>query len=216
MTRCFFTILFAMTFQNSSAQTLAEYTDQLYFGMFSLHPDSAITGFLERYMPFVLEKHDTKAKWTMYPPGVTEEPKFETVVNSYVFCKHPYFQGPFLSGQLAFTMKVYANKDRGTQWVSTKLWFECDNEKDAHTSFRQLIDSFSRFNTLKRMSSQQGMEKVEFTDKHSGKTPSRIQIILMPDYTLESRTGYFSEDNEANIIYAPGYRIVVETRNDLR
>ena len=102
MARYLIIVVLAMTFHKSSAQTLEKYADQLYFGMLSFNPDTSITDFLKKYVPVVFRKFDSSVKWTMYPPGRTEEPRFVKVINSYVF-KHPYFNGLFKSGQLAIT-----------------------------------------------------------------------------------------------------------------
>jgi hypothetical protein len=215
--RHFLIIVFlAITFHDSSAQSLAKYADRLYFGMLSLNPDTSIKDFLKAYVPIVLQKPDTNGKWTMYSTELTTEPKHETVINSYVFDKHPYFDGPFQSGQLALTQKIYNDgKWQGNQLTDIRLWFECDNEKDARKSFKQLVDMFSSFHTLKRLSSQQGMEKAEFTDKKSDKFPSSIQVVLLTDYTLGQRFVDFTE-KEKKFITKAGYKILVETKNDLR
>ena len=184
MARYLIIVVLAMTFHKSSAQTLEKYADQLYFGMLSFNPDTSITDFLKKYVPVAFRKFDSSVKWTMYPPGRTQEPRFVKVINSYLFNKHPYFNGPFNSGQLAIAQKIYSDEKWGTQLSEIKLWFEFDNEEDAKSSFKQLVDTFTSFNTLKRLTSQQGIEKAEFTDKNSDEYYSNIQIILATDYTL--------------------------------
>ena len=82
ISRFLFILLLGMRFHDSSAQSLANYTDRLYFGMLSLNPDSSIKDFLKVYMPIVLQKSDTNEKWTMYSSELTTEPKHETVINS--------------------------------------------------------------------------------------------------------------------------------------
>lgn len=214
MNRYLIIVLLALTSHNSPGQTLEKYTDQLYFGVLSYNPDSSITNFLKSYVPNFFRKYDSSVKWTMYPPGITEEPRFVKVINSFVFSRHPYFNAPFKSGQLAITQKIYSDEKWGTQLADIRLWFEFDNEKDAKNSFKQLTDTFSSFNTLKRITSQQGMEKAEFTDKNSDEYYSNIQIILVTDYSLGKRFLVPTGD-ETNIITEAGYKILVETTNDL-
>src|SRR5688572_3810517 len=105
MTRCLVIILFAMTFHGSPAQSLETYADQLYFGMLSYKPDTSIREFIAKYAPIVYKKFDSGGKWTMYPPDLIE-PKFITVINSYIFNTHPHFKEKFKSGQLAITQKI--------------------------------------------------------------------------------------------------------------
>lgn len=92
-----------MTLHNCSPQTLDKYVDQLYLGMLSLNPDSSISDFLTRYVTVVFKKLNSTGGWTVYPPGVIEEPEFYKVTHSYNFNSHPYFNGYFQSGQLAIT-----------------------------------------------------------------------------------------------------------------
>ena len=203
-----------MTFHNSSAQNLEKYADQLYFGMLSFNPDTSITEFLTKYVPIVFKKLDSSVKWTVYPPNVIEKPKFVKVTNAYVFSKHPYFSGHFKAGQLAITQKIYSDNKWNDNITDIKLWFEFDNEEDAKTSFKQLVDTFSKLSTLKRLTSQQGIDKAEFTDKNSDKYYSNIQIILATDYTLGKRYVMPTENN-VKIITEAGYKILVEVGNDL-
>lgn len=203
-----------MTFHNSSAQTLDKYTDQLYFGMLSLTPDTAITDFLTRYVPVVFKKYDSAGGWTAYPPGIIEEPKFYKVIHSYVFGSHPHFNGHFKSGQLAITQKIYSDKKWNRNITDMKLWFEFDNEESAKKSFKQLVDTFSNFNALSRMTSQRGIDKAEFSDKNSDKYYSNIQIILATDFTLGKRY-VMPTDDEVKFVSEEGYRILVDIGNDL-
>ncbi len=203
-----------MTLHNSSAQTLDKYADQLYFGMLSLNPDSSITDFLTRYVPVVFKKYDSTGGWTAYPPGIIEEPKYYKVTHSYVFSSHPHFKGHFTSGQLAITEKIYADETWNGNLTDVKVWFEFDNEEDAKTSFKQLVDTFSGFNVLKRITSQKGMDKAEFTDKSCDKYYSHIEIILAADYALGKRY-VMPTDSEVKIISEAGYRILVNVDNDL-
>ena len=203
-----------MTLHNSAAQTLDKYADQLYLGMLSLAPDTSITDFLTKYVLVVFKKFDSTGGWTAYPPGVIEESKFYKVTHSYVFGSHPYFNGHFKSGQLAITQKIYSDEKWNGNITDIKLWFEFDNEEDAKKSFRQLVDTFSSFNVLKRITSQQGMDRAEFTDKNCDKYYSNIEIILATDYTLGKRY-VMATDSEVKIINEAGYRILVNVGNDL-
>ena len=142
-----------MTHSNNSAQTLENYVDQLYFGMLSFSPDHSIIEFLTKYVPVALKRFDTHGEWTAYPPGVIKLPQFTKVINAYVFEKHPYFDAPFKSGQLAITQQICSDERWGDQITDIKLWFEFDSEVDATEAFKQLLDFFTKFNTLKRFTS---------------------------------------------------------------
>jgi len=203
-----------MTLHNSSAQTLDKYADQLYYGMLSLTPDSSIKDFLTRYVPVVFKKHDSTGGWTAYPPGIIEEPQYYKATHSYVFSSHPHFKGNFKSGQLAITEKIYADETWNGNLTDIKLWFEFDNEEDAKKSFKQLVDTFSGFNVLKRITSEKGMNKAEFTDKNCDKYYSNIEIILATDFSLGKRY-VMPANNEVKIVNEAGYKILVNVGNDL-
>lgn len=198
----------------SSDQTLDKYADQLYFGMLSFQPDTSITDFITKYVPVVHKKFDSSGKWTVYPPDVIEEPNFITVTNSYVFFKHPYFNGYFKSGQLAITQKIYHEQKWNDNITDIKLSFEFDNEKDAKNSYKKLIDTFSNFNVLKRVTSNQGIDKAEFTDKNSEKYYSNVQFILAKDFSIGKKYAKPTEQG-IQIITEAGYKILFEVGNDL-
>ncbi len=207
-------VIFSMVNYMSSAQTLDKYADELYFGMLSITPDSSITDFLKRYFPAVFKTNDSTSGWTAYPPGIIDEPNNYTVIHSYVFSAHPHFKGHFKSGQLAITGKIYTDERWNGDLKDIRLWFEFDNETDARNSFNQLVDTFSSFNADKRITSQQGMDKAEFTDKSSDKYYSRIEVILATDYSLGKRY-VMPTENELSIIHGAGYRMFINVGNDL-
>ena len=136
------------------------------------------------------------------------------MTHSYVFNSHPYFNGPFKSGQLAITEKIYSDKNWNGNLSDIKLWFEFDNEKDAKKSFTQLVETFSSFNVLKRITSQQGMNKAEFTDKNNDKYYSHIEIILATDFSV-GKCYMMPTEKEVKIISEAGYRILINVGNDL-
>jgi len=203
-----------MTTLNNLAQTLDKYADQLYLGMLSLHPDPSITAFLMKYVPVVFKTFDGTGGWTAYPPGDTEEPNFYKVTTAYVFDQHPYFSGPFQSGQLALTQQVYLEETERNNITGIKLWFECDREADAKASFTQLVDTFSSFPVLKRITSQPGIDKAEFTDNASDTYYSHLQIILATDYSIGKRY-VLPTEHDVKLITEAGYKILVEVGNDL-
>jgi hypothetical protein len=203
-----------MTFRNSSVQTLDKYADDLYFGMLSCKPDTKINDFVAKYVPVVLKKPGSDGKWTAYPPDSFTEPKFETVTNSFVFYEHPYFDARYKSGQLAVTQKIYPDPDWSDNITAMKLWFEFDNENDAQNSYEKLVETFSTFNTLKRLTSENGIDKAEFTDKNSDKVYSSIQILFAKDLFIRTEYAIPTSDGFRTITKT-GYKILVEVGNDL-
>lgn len=206
--------MFSMTAYHNAARTLDTYIDQLYFGLLSLNPDSLINDFLKRYVPVVFKSNDSKDGWAVHPPDYIKEPGFYTAVHSYIFDSHPYFDGPFETGQLDITQKIYLDEKWNDNIIDINLWFGFDNKEDSEKSYRQLIDTFSSFNVLKRITSMKGIDKAEFTDKNSDRYYSNIQILLVTDYTPGKRhLAPVGED--AKIMEETGYKIVVEVGNDL-
>jgi len=200
-------------FSWQSAQNLDTYADQLYFGMLSYKPDASIREFIAKYIPVVYKKIDSGAKWTMYPPDF-KEPAFITVINSYIFYTHPYFKEKFKSGQLAITQKIYDDQQLNGSITDIKLWFEFDNDKDAKYAYKKLIDTFSSFNVLKKITSNKGVEKAEFTDKNSDNYYSNVQIVLVKDYLIGKK--YIMPTKKGLKTFTePGYKILFEIGNDL-
>ena len=88
------------------------------------------------------------------------------------------------------------------KWIDNitdkKLWFEFDNEKDAKNSYQKLVDKFSSFKVLKRLTSDNGIDKAEFTDKNSDNYYSHIQILLAKDYFIITKYGIPSTEGLKN------------------
>ena len=195
---------------------MADYSDKLYFGILSRHPDTAIADFMHKYVPIIYKRFDSGGKWIAYPPDVIEEPKFLTVSNSYIFYNHPYFDARFKFGELTVTQKIYNE----TKWMDNitdfKLWFYFDDEADARNSYKKLVDTFSSFNTLKRLTSTGSIEKAEFTDTSSTtyKFGNQIEIVLARDYFNEIST-VFAEKKPIRIVTKNGFKILLKAGNEL-
>lgn len=202
-----------MKVNDSPAKNLTTYTDHLYFGMLSYKPDASISKFISKFFPIVYKKYDSTTQWTMYPPNFTE-PAFTTVVNSYVFKSHPYFKEKFKSGQLAITQKLYDDQQWDGGIADMKLWFEFDNEEDAKYAYKKLIDTYSSFPVLKRLTSYKGTKRAEFTDQKSDEYYSHIEIVLVKDYLIGTK--YVKPTKKGNKIFRePGYKILFDASNDL-
>ena len=203
-----------MTPENNPVQTLDMYADQLYFGMLSRKPDTIIKDFISKYVPIVLKKIENGGNWTAYPPDFFTEPKFETVTNGFIFYRHSCFKEHFKSGKLAITQKIYNEPKWIDNITDIKLWFEFDNEKDAKNSYNKLVDTFSSFNVLKRVTSNDGIDKAEFTDKNLNKYYSRIQILLAKENFNLIQFGIPSKEG-LQTFTRTGYKILIEVGNDL-
>ena len=162
-------------------KSVTEYTDQLFFGIFSQTPHSDVSVFLTRYVPTLLKKPQTEGTWTAYPLNYIEEATFQMVTNGYVFYKHPYFELPFKSGQLAITQKIYAEE----RWIENiqdiKLWFDFDNEEDAKKAFNKLVTFFSGLDTTPKITCNNGVDYAVFADKNESKYYSCIQLRMAKD-----------------------------------
>ena len=203
-----------MTQQKSPAQSPDTYTDQLYFGMLSYNPDTAIIEFVASHVPSVLKKAPADGKWVAYPPGVFKEPVFYTVTQVYHFNSHPYFDTYFNTGKLAITQKVYKNEQWPDNITEMMLWFEFDKKEDAQKSFRQLVAKFKGFNVREKITSRQGIKKAAFTDDKSDRYYKSVQIVLVTDYAL-GKSYIEPGETEVKTIFEPGYKLIVEIGNDL-
>lgn len=207
-----------MSINNSQAQTLGKYADQLYFGMLSFKPDTTIEKFIRQYVPVVYREWDTSVKWTAYPPdSLLKEPAHMLVTSTFVFTQHPYFNGKFTAGKLAITQKIYDNKRLFDNITDLQLWFEFDNKQDAKQAFKQLIDTFASFHVLQKISKVKGIDKAEFTDTNADiktRACNRIQMLLIEDYALGKKYAKPSA-NGFDMLYETGYKILIETDNNL-
>lgn len=212
MIRCFILILFLATLQDASAQTLDKYVNRLFFGVVSHNPDTTIAEFVRKYVPVIYKEFPGGGKWSAY--GTTDEPQYITVTNAYVFKTHPYVHLPFKSGQLAITQRIYDEKKYIDQISDFKLWFEFDKEADAKIFYKKLVDTFSTFNVLKRLTSKDGIDKAELTDKKSNNYYSHIQIILAKDF-FETKDYIIPSKDGMQTFSETGYKILLEIGNDL-
>lgn len=198
MTRFTLIILLVVMVQKCSAQTFDDYTNELFFKIFTYTSDTAVSAFLHKYVPILSKKPETGGSWTAYPPDYVKEPAFLTVTNAYVFTKHPYFKAHFTSGKLEITQKTYADKHWIDNIQSMKLWFDFNKKIEAKEAYEKLVNTFTKLCTLKRLSSQGEITKAEFTDKNSHKLHNQIQFLLAKD-NFEKRS----------------YKILLEIGNDL-
>lgn len=198
----------------NDSRSLSQYSDQLYFGLLSQNPDTVIATFIHKYVPVIYKKYDSSGIWTAYPPGIFKEPPYITVTNSYVFEKHPCFDANFKSGELSITQKIYEDPQQYGKITDMKLWFEFSNKEDAKNAYKKLVDTFSSFNVLKRITSTNGVDKAEFTDKSFEKYYSSIQIMLAKDFFKPTR--YVTINRSGQKLHdIPGYKILIEIGNDL-
>lgn len=213
MTRISLTLLLIFLSIQSMTQNLGQYADNLFFGLLSGKPDSTIKEFIKKYAPIYYEPHDSATKWTVYPPNF-EEPKFYIAANSFVFVNHPCFNGPFKIGRLELTQKIYFEKDWFDGIQSMKLWLEFDNHEDAKKSYKILLDTLRKFAVLEKVTSQNGIDKAEFTDPHS-ETPNGQLLILMTKDNLNGKRLAKPTKSGLKMIMTPGYKILIEIGNDL-
>lgn len=195
------------------AQKMEQYADNLFFGLLSGKPDTTIEEFVKKYAPIYYKPNDTSTKWTVYPPNY-EEPKFYLATNSFVFVRHPCFNGPFKSGKLELTQKIYFEKDWFDGIQSMKLWFEFDNKTDAEKSFKILTDTLRSFGLLEKITSRKGVDKAEFTDQHSETYYGQLLILMSKDNLIGKRLSKLTKSG-LEIIMTPGYKILIEIGNGL-
>lgn len=200
-----------MTPQDNSDLTLDGYTDQLFFGVLSRNLHPSIEMFLRKYVPvFYLEN---KGPWTAYPSDyLPPPPPFITVTNTYIFNKHPFFSGKFNSGQLAITQRTYSAPTWQDNISDIVLWFEFPDEIAAAVAFKLLIDTYSNFDTLKKITVEGDIEKAEFTDKNAKTYYGRVQIKLAKDF-FSITDVLLPESGEMQQVI--GYKIQLEVGNNL-
>lgn len=194
-------------------QNLPQYADDLFLGLLSGKPDTTIKEFVKKYAPIYFQKYDTSSKWTSYPPNF-EEPKFYISTNSFLFVKHPYFNGPFKTGKLELTQKIYFEKDWLDGIESIKLWFEFDNQADAKKSYKLLLDTLRDFKVLEKVTSQNGVDKAEFTDKNSETSYGQLLVLMSKDNLIGKRLVKPTKSG-VNILMTAGYKILIQIGNDL-
>ncbi|MBL7763890.1 MAG: hypothetical protein JNL23_10735 [Chitinophagaceae bacterium] len=194
-------------------QNLPQYADKLFFGLLLGKPDTTITEFIRKYAPIYFKPHDTSTKWTTYPPNF-EEPKSYISVNSFVFTKHPCFNGIFKTGKLELTQKIYFEKDWLDGIESIKLYFEFDNQDDAKKSYKLLLDTLRTFKVLEKVTSRNGVDKAEFTDQHSEAYYGQLLILMSKDNLIGKRLVKPTKSG-VDILLTPGYKILIQIGNDL-
>ncbi|HVZ26423.1 MAG TPA: hypothetical protein VG842_10230, partial [Sediminibacterium sp.] len=81
---------------NGQTRSFDSYTNELLFNVFRDKPDTAISEFIRLYVPELLKKN-TKPAFT----GTAGQQRVEEV-HSFVFKRHPFFNGKFAVGKLQF------------------------------------------------------------------------------------------------------------------
>lgn len=169
---------------------LDTYAHQLYFNIFTVHPDTAISDFLRNYAPSLL---NNKSSFTA--DNTNETTRYE--IHSFVFTKHPYFKPTFTNGKLdLYCMRPGGGKNM--QVYDVKLWFEFDTQPEAEMAFSKLAETLIPISTQKQFSSTNGYQKGAFTDSKGEKGFNRLQVRLTAD-NLDRRR----------------FKILIELQNDL-
>ncbi|MEX6687086.1 hypothetical protein QTN47_06250 [Danxiaibacter flavus] len=199
-----------MTTQDNSNLTLDSYTDQLFFGVLSLNPHPSIEMFARKYVPVFYKETDRTR--TDHPQEYKTPPSFITVTNTYIFEKHPFFNGKFSSGQLAITQKTYSDPEWLDNISEISLCFEFSDEIAAAVAFKLLVETYSEFDSLKKITVDGGIEKAEFTDVNSKTYYGRVQIILAKNFFAITNV-LLPESGETQQLI--GYKIQLKIGNNL-
>lgn len=176
---------------NAQQVSLDTYARQLYFNIFSSHPDTAISDFIRSYAPSLLNSNNTIA------PGNTTGEDIRYEIHSFLFTKHPYFKPTFTNGKLELYC-MHNSRVKSTQVYDVKLWFEFDTQPEAEMAFSKLAETLIPISTQKQFSSANGYQKGAFTDSKGEKGFNRLQIRLTAD-NLDRRR----------------LKILIELQNDL-
>jgi hypothetical protein len=173
-------------------KTLENCKDELFFNVWTQHPDSSILNFLKNYIPILYTKPVGKGEWIIYPP---EAVKIEICIHSFTFISHPYFRSDFIDGKLEFYKYEGEN---GGNIQNLQLWFNFKNKSDALIAYKNLLDTFNVRATKKRFTKIRNTRKAEFTDTNMMNTFSGVVIFLMK-----------------NNIYKDTYQILFKSSSDL-
>jgi hypothetical protein len=175
----------------SQSPTLDTYANQLLFNIFKEQPDTAIRGFLRRYIPSLLDKRTLASK-----PSSDAQNEYTLEEHSFIFTSHPYFKSRFANGKLEFFCRRL--EDGAIQVYDVKLWFEFDDSQQGEIAYSKLIETLSPVSTNTKQSSVNGYMKYQFSDKKATVGINKVQMRLTVDNLDQKR-----------------YRILFETTNDL-
>ena len=76
------------------------------------------------------------------------------------------------------------------------------------------MDTLRSFTVLEKITSQNGIDKAEFTDPNS-ETPNGQLLILMTKDNLNGKRFAKPTKSGLEVIMTPGYKILIEIGNDL-
>jgi hypothetical protein len=162
-------------------KTLENCKGELFFNVWTQHPDSSILNFLEKYIPVLYKKPTGKREWNIYQ---TEPIKIEIGIHAFTFINHPYFKSNFSEGKLEFYKYEGEN---GGNIHDMQLWFNFNNKSDALIAYKNLLDTFNVRATKKRFTEIGKTRKAEFTDTNMKDTFSGVVIYLMEDNLNKNR-----------------------------
>ena len=188
---CFILLL---TVNRSKGQDMSfdMYTNQLLFNIYSIRPDTSITGFLRLYTPSLFEKKKTVS----VTPADTFH--YHEEIHSFLFTKHPFLTVKFTKGKLDICCKRYNGPELIQNITTIQLWFEFDEQQEAEIAFSRLVDNFILLSTNKKFSAANGSQKAEFSNSKNTIGFNRVQFRLTVDNVSKHR-----------------YKILFETDNSL-
>lgn len=161
---------------HAQTNSINEYTQQLFFHIYTSQPDTSITAFLRDHIPSLYNKKAFMPGNTN--TGTNTDNRIE--IHTFVFNKHPYFAAGFVNGKLEFYCRHFADA-RGDQVFDAKLWFEFENQLEAEMAFSKLVERFLPISQGKRFSSTNGAQRAEFSDNRQGQGFNKIQFRLTAD-----------------------------------
>lgn len=151
--------------------TFSEFSNHLYFDIWTLEPHSLIRDFVEIEIPYL--KNQGKTKWTAYPKELEQTPEYDFVNKEVRVNKHPYFAGNYLNCILAFNLRKIESVTVGI--VSVSLLFEYDSNSKCLHDFEKLSDIFRSVKSNEELVA--GNKKhIVFSNPDSHVWPFQIQV----------------------------------------
>lgn len=178
----FFVIIFFSINNNAMSQItrFENRAHELYFNVYTMHPDKSIIGFLKKYIPQLYHR-PPKGNWKAVPPMNFESE--HSCVHALEFTKHPYFDNKFYAGRLEFITKESGDNVVGLKDV--RLWLDFDSYKSADIAFQSLINSFTPISTSKNIYEIYSSHVAEFVDENTKSSFNSVQFILMKNLPIK-------------------------------
>lgn len=178
-------LLFMTTAFTATGQTqkFDELTNNLLLRIPTQKSDSATTGFLKKYVPFLVTKSEPGG-WSAYPPEADTTPDVLTI-HSYIFEKHPFIDIDMQEGRLDLLTREKNGKLNGLRTYYVTFIF--NSKQKAEQEFEKICKQYDSVSTSKKVIEKGGKKVAAYNADSGDKWLKQVEFILTQDELFDDK-----------------------------